>query len=49
MKNHDNKNMTKENESKYLRLKAKNKKFGVIKIDEENININPLIFLILLK
>ena len=38
-KNHDNKNMTKENESKYLRLKAKNKKFGVIKIDEENINI----------
>ena len=39
MKNHDNKNLTKENESKYLKLKAKNKKFGVIKIDEENINI----------
>ena len=39
MKNHDNKNLTKENESKYLKLKAKNKKFGVIQIDEENINI----------
>ena len=31
------KKITKEKEMKYLKLKAKNKKFGVIKIDEENI------------
>ena len=37
--NHINKNNAKDNEIKYLKLKAKNKKFGVIKIDEENNNI----------
>ena len=36
-----NKNVAKDSEVKYLKLKAKNKKFGVIKIDEKNnININ---------
>ena len=30
-------NATKDNEKKYLKLKAKNKKFRVIKIDDENI------------
>ena len=33
-----NKNVLKENEAKYLKLKAKNKKFRVIKMEDENNN-----------